>query len=152
MLKRSFFIFCYLVCSVSLADFDIDSIQISSDLDFSWESETIANVDLYLLHPSKKVFPLVDFQKTTFLKQKAYNVSRFYFNVPGQYSLLAYDQAGDLIVSKDFAVLSQDIGGNVEVNQQRFEFVDLPLTVKVLEEVSFSQPMHRSQFVSRTRV
>ena len=138
MLKRSFFILFFFFFSVALADFDVDSIQISNDLDFSWESEDITNVDLYLLHPSKKVFPLVDFQKATFLKQKAYNVSRFYFNVPGQYSLLAYDQAGDLIVSKDFAVLSKDIGGNVEVDQQHFEFVDLPLSVKVLEEVSFS--------------
>ncbi len=107
---------------------------------FQFTSYESGVYDVHLLHPSKKVYPLVDYQDAQFHVAVSYKIPKIYFNKPGEYQLLVYDQQQNLFQSTSFVLLADAVGGdpaNLD-EQEAFEFVDFPDQIEVLEDVSFT--------------
>lgn len=101
-------------------------------------SDSNESLSFYLLHPSKKIFPIANLQGVSSSSTNL-QIPSIYLMKEGTYQLLVYNEEMVLLASDDFFVVSDAVGGNVEINpDNKFELLEFPTTINLLEPVSFT--------------
>lgn len=135
-----YFLPLFILLNSSLAiDLTINDSFVGSSSKIFVNSDSDESLNFYLLHPSKKIFPISNLQSINITNGSVFEIPPIYLMNEGTYQLLIYDQQMQLLATDQFFVVSDAVGGNIEINPENsFELVDFPTSVNVLQPLSFT--------------
>lgn len=118
---------------------NVDDVFVGNSSIINIENSIVEPLSFYLLHPSKQVFPIANMQNIKVSGIKKLTIPTIYLMTEGSYQILAYNSSKDLVATDDFFVAAHAIGGNVVIpDDNKFELVDFPEIVNLLDPISFT--------------